>query len=165
METKYYKIIKQKKLYCCQLLISSSVEEACTQYPIETGRWKNVTIQNRICPLCNNVDIGDEFHYIFTCTFFKNLRNRFLPSFCQSKPNIYKLLKLFNSKKAAILRRLSIFCSLIMNVFKSSGWYYVVVFLLLFFLLFFFLFKCYCISTILSKIIIWNAHCKYPHMP
>ena len=89
--------------------------------PIETGRWKNVTIQNRICPLCNNFDIGDEFHYIFTCTFFKNERNRFLPSFCQSKPNIYKLLKLFNSKKAGVLRRLSIFCSLIMNFFKSSG--------------------------------------------
>ena len=53
--------------------------------PIETGRWKNVTIQNRICPLCNNFDIGDEFHYTFTCTFFKNERNNFLPSFCQSK--------------------------------------------------------------------------------
>ena len=83
--------------------------------PIETGRWKNVTIQNRICPLCNNFDIGDEFHYICTCTFFKNERNRFLPSFCQSKPNIYKLLKLLNSKKACVLRRISIFCSLIMN--------------------------------------------------
>ena len=39
--------------------------------PIETGRWKNVTLQNRICPLCNNFYIGDEFHYIFTCTFFQ----------------------------------------------------------------------------------------------
>ena len=27
--------------------------------PMETGRWKNVTIQNRICVVCNDFDIGD----------------------------------------------------------------------------------------------------------
>ena len=118
-----YITILEKKYWCPLIRFRLSNHNL----PIETGRWENVTIQNRICPLCNNFDIGDEFHYIFTCTFFKNERNRFLPSFCQSKPNIYKLLKLFNSKKAGVLRRRSIFCSLIMNFFKSSGLYYVVV--------------------------------------
>ena len=114
---KTYITILEKK-YWCPLIRFRLLNH---NLPIETCRWKNVTIQNRICPLCNNFDIGDEFHYIFTCTFIKNERHRFLPSFCQSKPNIYKLLKLFNSKKAGVLRRLSIFCNLIMNFFKSSG--------------------------------------------
>ena len=95
---KDYKNVLQK--YWCPLIRFGLLNYIL---PIETGRWKNVTIQNRICPLCNNVDIGDEFHYIFTCPFFKNERNRFLPSSCQSKPNIYKLLKLFNSKTPVFL--------------------------------------------------------------
>lgn len=31
--------------------------------PIEKGRWKNVERNNRICNLCNNSSIGDEFHF------------------------------------------------------------------------------------------------------
>ena len=113
LHSKHITILENK--YWCSLI---RFKLSNHNLPIETGRWENVTIQNRICPLCNNVDIEDEFHYIFTCTFFKNERHRFLPSFCQSKPNIYKLLKLFNSKKAGVLRRLSIFCNLIMNCFQ-----------------------------------------------
>jgi hypothetical protein len=36
--------------------------------PVENGRWKNIARENRICPLCNNGEIGeigDEFHYLF----------------------------------------------------------------------------------------------------
>ena len=56
--------------------------------PTETGRWKNVLLQNIICPLCSSSDIGDKFHYIFTWSFFKNDRKCYLPPFCLSKPNI-----------------------------------------------------------------------------
>ena len=64
--------------------------------PIETGRLKNVTIQNRICQLCNNFDIGDESHDIFTCTFSK--MKEIVTNHLSAKPNIYRLLKLFNCK-------------------------------------------------------------------
>ena len=46
-----------------------------------------------------------------------------------SQNQTYILLKLFNSKKAGVLRRLSIFCSLMMIFFKSSGYYVVFFFL------------------------------------
>jgi hypothetical protein len=29
--------------------------------------YKNIARENRICPLCNNGEIGDEFHYLFKC--------------------------------------------------------------------------------------------------
>ena len=38
--------------------------------PIETGRWQNFARENRKCLLCNSSDIGDEFHYIFSCSKF-----------------------------------------------------------------------------------------------
>ena len=33
--------------------------------PIETGRWNNILVEDRICPLCNKNDIGEEFNYLF----------------------------------------------------------------------------------------------------
>ena len=36
--------------------------------PVETGRWVNITREERICHLCHN-DIGSEYHYIFKCPF------------------------------------------------------------------------------------------------
>ena len=38
---------------------------------VETGRWRNILYENRLCAYCNKNDIGDEFHYLFVglCTF------------------------------------------------------------------------------------------------
>ena len=33
--------------------------------PIETGRWNNTERHERECTLCNDKDLGDEYHYIF----------------------------------------------------------------------------------------------------
>ena len=35
--------------------------------PIETGRWRGVSRNDRLCHLCNLEDIGDEYHYYMTC--------------------------------------------------------------------------------------------------
>ena len=32
--------------------------------PIEKGRWKIISLANRICALCTDNEIGDEFHYL-----------------------------------------------------------------------------------------------------
>jgi hypothetical protein len=32
--------------------------------PIETGRWNNIDRVYRICTKCDNIIIGDEYHYI-----------------------------------------------------------------------------------------------------
>ena len=48
--------------------------------PIETGRWFNIERDDRIYYLCNS-DVGDEFHYIFNCTFLSAERNEYIPSY------------------------------------------------------------------------------------
>ena len=47
--------------------------------PIVSGKFNGIDREDRICSLCNS-DLGDEFHYIFICTFFKALRKMFQPT-------------------------------------------------------------------------------------
>ena len=42
--------------------------------PIETGRWKNIERENRLCHLCNCNKLGDEYHYMFECIAFTEQR-------------------------------------------------------------------------------------------
>jgi hypothetical protein len=39
-----------------------------TKLLIETGRWFNISRENRICKSFEYKDIGGEFHYVFRCT-------------------------------------------------------------------------------------------------
>ena len=51
--------------------------------PIETGRWKNVPMQNRKCHLCSTGDVSDEFHYLFICKYDQlvSQRCKLIPSY------------------------------------------------------------------------------------
>ena len=44
----------------------------CNNYlPVEKGRWYRQDLINRQCRLCNLNEIGDEFHYLFKCLFYR----------------------------------------------------------------------------------------------
>ena len=58
---------------------------------IETGRWINKPLENRICQLCNNGCIEDEKHIIFECSFYENIRRTFLSKAQVCIPNISEL--------------------------------------------------------------------------
>ena len=47
--------------------------------PIETGRWRNIDRNLRKCTLCDYNDLGDEFHYIYRCSFFDEERRHVAP--------------------------------------------------------------------------------------
>ena len=64
--------------------------------PIETGRWLNIPREERICNMCNQGCIGDEFHYLFKCTVLNDLRKRYLSTYCCKHPNVIKMNQLFN---------------------------------------------------------------------
>ncbi len=42
---------------------------------IETGRCRNVKLENRTCQVCKNNDIENEFHYIWICIVYTEFRN------------------------------------------------------------------------------------------
>ena len=64
------------------------------KYPIETGRWQNIAREDRKCLLCNSQDIGDEYHYIFSCRAFDIDRSRLLRVKFRHRPNILNIHEL-----------------------------------------------------------------------
>ena len=49
---------------------------------IPSGRYKKIPRVERLCPLCNRSEIGDEFHYLLKCTHssLSHIRGIFLES-------------------------------------------------------------------------------------
>ena len=43
--------------------------------PNETGRWDNIPLNERKCKICTTDDIGNEYHYLFTCDFLRVTEN------------------------------------------------------------------------------------------
>jgi hypothetical protein len=54
--------------------------------PIEMGRFFSIDRSERICDLCNKEELGDEFHYLFNCTFFKDERKKIIPEYLYNVP-------------------------------------------------------------------------------
>ena len=46
--------------------------------PIEVGIYPGIIKEERHCTLCDSNDLGDEFHYIFSCEQFQQQRNEML---------------------------------------------------------------------------------------
>ena len=47
------------------------------QLPVETGSWIKIDRNLRKCNLCNDNDVGDEFHFNYRCSFL--MRSAKLP--------------------------------------------------------------------------------------
>ena len=62
--------------------------------------------ENRICLLCNSGDIGDEYHYIFSCPVFDNERKSLIRHKFRHRPNVIKFKELMNSKNCSDLNNL-----------------------------------------------------------
>ena len=95
----YFRILEDKDIYTlCKFRTNNH------KLPIETGWWNNIDRVNRICTKCDNITIGDEYHYIMECQHFSSFRNitkfkqimsayqkQNLENFCKFIPNtMYK---------------------------------------------------------------------------
>jgi hypothetical protein len=84
--------------------------------PVNVLRYNNIPRNDRLCALCNTCDIGDEFHYIFLCPFFKVTRNDCLSSYYITRPNALKFEQLMSKKSKKKLLKL---CHLIYVILKN----------------------------------------------
>ena len=86
---------------------------------IEIGRWNNILVQDRICPLCNINDIGDKFHYLFICeVLFTEHRKKLLKPYYYNKPSTIKFKELTTTNKIGLLKKTSKFIKQIIYKFK-----------------------------------------------
>ena len=90
------------------------------RFPVETGRWENIALENRKCELCPKNDIGDNFHYLLTCPFFEPQRKKLIDSYFFARPNVVKYKELLNITSEPKLKKLSSFMKILMSHFNSN---------------------------------------------
>ena len=67
--------------------------------PIEIDRWKNIAYNQRMCPKCSKHSLGDEFHYLLECEFYKLAREQHIKRYYYRHPN-----ELVNNSKPQLSR-------------------------------------------------------------
>ncbi|MEW8547526.1 MAG: reverse transcriptase family protein, partial [Candidatus Thiodiazotropha sp.] len=92
--------------YYCKIFIAFRTRNH--KLPVETGRWASISLKDRICHLCN-ADIGDEYHYIMSCKYFKSLRSNYIKNYYYINPNTIKFKQLMNVNNRTELRKLCMF--------------------------------------------------------
>jgi hypothetical protein len=109
--------VQFKKSYETELFVKLNLERnqrsmlaqlRCGTLPlhIETGRFSNKKVEDRICTICNSGDIESEYHFLFHCNFYNQERTVFYESIdqiVQDKVDHEKLGYLFknNCRKLA----------------------------------------------------------------
>ena len=86
-----------------QLRLAMSRIRTCNhKLPIEAGRYgaNRANRENRKCTKCNSEEVGDEFHFILTCTNpnLMELREKYISPYYSADPTMEKLQELFNNK-------------------------------------------------------------------
>ena len=87
--------------------------------PIETGRWNGIDINDRKCTKCPANEIGDEFHYLLECPYFKEDRVKLIKKYYYTHPNVMKYKELMATHKIKQLRMLSKFIAIIILKTKN----------------------------------------------
>ena len=84
---------------------------------IESGRWVKpvrLPVEERKCTNCNVLE--DEYHFIFECNRYTELRKKYIPKYYWNRPSMFKLVELLNSTNIKLLPSISIY---IFQAFKS----------------------------------------------
>ena len=71
--------------------------------PIECGRSFGNDRDERLCDLCDHSELGDEFHYLYNCTFFAEKRKTYLPRNLLQVRNVISFNSLMNSDDIFVL--------------------------------------------------------------
>ena len=77
---------------------------------VESGRWhkpRSIPFDDRKCNVCAVLE--DEFHMLFECVLYKDLRKKYIKRYFWNRPSMFKLQALFQSHNENILRNLGIF--------------------------------------------------------
>ena len=58
---------------------------------IETGRFRNQPVQDRLCTLCEFNEIEDECHFLFKCSLYSDLRNDWIRNITDKTPDFVEM--------------------------------------------------------------------------
>ena len=73
---------------------------------IETGRYYNIDRHDRICNMCNNNDIEDEYHFILEYSKYVEIRRKYIKPYYYINPSVFKLTQLLSVQNIKELNNL-----------------------------------------------------------
>lgn len=85
------------------------------RFPCERGRWQGIELSDRKCTLCNLKEVGDEFHYVLVCPFFKEEREKYIKKYFFLNPNVLKFKELMNCQNVDKLKQLALFVKILVQ--------------------------------------------------
>ena len=102
LKCNYHRDFRQ---YLTKLRLSSHT------FLVERGRWvkPKINYHERLCTLCDENDIEDEYHILMKCKYFVNLREKYISKKYYKRPNMYKFQKLMNTTKRELYRLMLFF--------------------------------------------------------
>ena len=111
LKCNYHRDFRQ---YLTKLRLSSH------KFLVERGRWvkPKINYHERLCTLCDENDIEDEYHILMKCKYFVNLREKYISKKYYKRPSMYKFQKLMNTTKRE-LYRLILFIKFIFKEYNS----------------------------------------------
>ena len=114
-----YKHINDKdavdfKIYLDQIpnrthrILLTKLRVSSHQLRIETGRYGRARLERfeRVCQLCNQNDIEDEFHFVIKCPVYNDIRIKYIKPYYRRRPSMYKFISLLQSDNKNVLTNL-----------------------------------------------------------
>ena len=76
---------------------------------IETGRYRGIPRDQRICPLCNS-NLEDEFNVgVKICKFYLSLGKKYLKQYFYRNPSVWNIVQLLSPQNTKELCNLAVF--------------------------------------------------------
>ena len=113
----------EKYLICTHGKVRQAICNSRTQntrIPKVTGRYRRLDRNLRICNLCSENKVGDEFHVLFECRHADIIRYRadILPTSYTSRPSMYKVILLLQSDKTKVITKLGAYLKNVLLLFR-----------------------------------------------
>jgi len=83
--------------------------------PVELGSYTDTPRHLRLCTICEDIQVGDEYHYVFECPYFDNVRCSLIKDSYSNIPSSFKFNVLFNSNGEELTK----LCKLIQLIMKT----------------------------------------------
>ena len=93
----------------------ASLRLSCHYLEIESGRYIGLNREQRLCKFCRNA-MEDEYHFVFICKEYHELRNQYIPQKYVRQPNMHKFTMIMATAKDNLIQNLA---SYIYHAFKK----------------------------------------------
>jgi hypothetical protein len=81
----------QLNLSCSERSVLAQIRMGILRIHIETGRFNNTKVEERLCKVCNENAVEDENHFLFDCSAYDNPRTIWVNSIYNLCPHFHYL--------------------------------------------------------------------------